>query len=129
MNAPQARNAPKILVVDDDATHLQCTKDLLEDEGYEVTVNMTAFGATEKVILQRPDLVLLDVNMPALSGEGLVRVLRGRADTKGIRLFLHSSNDEETLRRTSARLATDGWVCKGDPDELRRKVAGVLRRP
>jgi CheY-like chemotaxis protein len=119
--------AAKILVVDDDAAHLTVTKELLEAEGYDVLVHATAFGATEKVITERPALVLVDVNMPALSGEGLVTVLRGRPQTKETRVMLYSSNDEDALRRAADRLRTAGYICKGDPDELRRKVARALR--
>ena len=47
---------PRILVVDDDETHLICTKELLEAEGYEVLVHVGAFGATQQVLLNAPDL-------------------------------------------------------------------------
>jgi CheY-like chemotaxis protein len=117
---------PKILVVDDDDTHLVCTKELLEAEGYEVHVHATAFGATEKVMRHAPDLVLVDMNMPALSGEGLVTVLRGRERTRGVRVLLYSSNDEQALRDAARRLEIEGYVPKGDPEQLRRKVAAVL---
>jgi CheY-like chemotaxis protein len=120
-------STPKILVVDDDATHLVCAKELLEAEGYEVRVHGTAFGATEKVLRYEPDLVLVDVNMPALSGEGLVTVLQGRERTRGVRVLLYSSNDEQALREAAERLGIAGYVPKGDPAQLRRKVAAVLR--
>jgi CheY-like chemotaxis protein len=120
-------NRPRILVIDDDELHLFCTKELLEAEGYEVLVHMGALGATEQVLLDAPDLVLVDVNMPALSGEGLVAVLRGREKTRCVRILLHSSNDEHALRTAARRLEIDGYVPKGDPGELRRKVADVLR--
>ncbi|HEX9307760.1 MAG TPA: response regulator [Anaeromyxobacter sp.] len=116
----------KILIVDDDELHLACAKELLEAEGYEVLVHQTAFGATERLIRSRPDLVLIDVNMPALSGEGLVAILRRRVHATGVKLFLYSSNDEDALRSAAERLGIDGYVCKGDPDELRRKVGGAL---
>lgn len=119
--------APKILVIDDDATHLLLTRELLEAEGYDVQVHETAFGATERIIQQAPDLVLVDVNMPALSGEGLVSVLRRRERTRGVRVFLHSSNDEHALREAAARLGIEGYVPKGDPELLRRRVAAALR--
>ncbi|ABS27812.1 response regulator [Anaeromyxobacter sp. Fw109-5] len=116
----------RILVVDDDPTHLVCTKELLEAEGYEVFVHTGAFGATQQVMVRDPDLVLVDVNMPGLSGEGLVAVLRGRDPTRRARILLHSSNDEEALRAAARRLSIDGYVPKGDPRELRRRVAAVL---
>ncbi|ABC80759.1 response regulator [Anaeromyxobacter dehalogenans] len=119
--------APKILVVDDDATHLLLTRELLEAEGYEVQVHQSAFGATERIIQHAPDLVLMDVNMPALSGEGLVGVLRRREWTRDVRVLLHSSNDEHALRASAERLGIDGYVPKGDPALLRRRVAEALR--
>lgn len=118
--------APRILVVDDDLTHLHCARALLEAEGYEVETHLTAFGATEKLIRMRPDLVLIDVNMPALSGEGLASILRRRVHAAGVRVLLYSSNDEDALRRAASRLDIDGYVCKGDPAELRRKVCLAL---
>jgi CheY-like chemotaxis protein len=118
--------APRILIVDDDPTHLACARELLEAEGYAVDVHETGFGATEKLIRTRPDLVLLDVNMPALSGEALASILRRRVHAAGVRVFLYSSNDEDALRRAAERLEIDGYVCKGDPAELRRKVCLAL---
>lgn len=119
-------DTPRILIVDDDPTHLACARELLEAEGYEVEIHPSGFGATERLILSRPDLVLTDVNMPALSGEGLVGILRRRVHAAGVRVLLYSSNDEDALREAAARLDIDGYVCKGDPDELRRRVARVL---
>ena len=119
-------STPRILIVDDDEMHLACARELLEAEGYEVDVHQTAFGATERLIRSRPDLVLIDMNMPALSGEGLVAILRKRVHAAGVRVFLYSSNDEDALRRAASRLDIDGYVCKGDPDELRRKVGRAL---
>ena len=117
----------KILVVDDDATHLLCAKEILEDAGYEVVIHTGGFGATEKVMVEQPDLVLIDVNMPALSGDGLVGVLRGREQTQRVPILLYSSNDEGALRRTVDRLGIEGYVSKGDVEELRRVVARVLQ--
>jgi CheY-like chemotaxis protein len=123
---PRPLSARKILIVDDDPLHLSLARELLEAEGYDVHVHATAFGATEKVIHERPDLVLLDVNMPALSGEGLVKVLRGRGLLGATQVLLYSSNDEESLRCAAERLGILGYVCKGDPGDLRRKVACAL---
>lgn len=117
----------KILVVDDDPVHLVCARDLLEAEGYQVVIHPRGLGASERVMTERPDLVLVDMNMPALSGEGLVSVLRSREHTRSVPILLYSSNDEVTLRQAADRLGIEGYVGKGDPEELRRTVARVLR--
>lgn len=116
----------KILVVDDDAVHLLCARDLLKSAGYEVVLQEGAFGATEATMVHRPDLVLMDVNMPALPGTVLVNILRDREQTRRVPILLYSSNDEESLRAEAERLGILGWVSKGDPQELTRKVAQAL---
>jgi len=114
----------RILVVDDDHIHLLTTAELLEDEGYEVLVQGSPFGATERIMVTRPDVVLLDVNMPGLSGESLLPLLKARPQTRATPVVLLSSNDESALRAAALRLGADGYACKGDLPGLRR----VLQR-
>jgi CheY-like chemotaxis protein len=116
----------RVLIVDDDTSHLEVTRGLLEEEGYEVVVQHGPFGATERIMVTRPDVVLLDVNMPALSGEALLPVLRAREQTRCVRVIFHSSNDEEWLRAATRRLGADGWACKGDLPGLRRAISRAL---
>lgn len=118
----------RILVVDDDRTHLVTTQELLEDEGYEVAVQAGAFGATERIMVTKPDLVLLDVNMPALSGDVLLGLLKDREQTRDVPVVLYSSNDESALRTAARRLGAAGYVCKGDLPGLRRTLARLLPR-
>jgi CheY-like chemotaxis protein len=113
----------RILIIDDDRTHLLTTQELLEDDGYEVLTHVSGFGATERIMVARPDLVLLDVNMPALSGEALLPILKGRESIRDTPVVLHSSNDESALRTAATRLGAAGYVCKGDVAGLRRAVA------
>jgi DNA-binding response OmpR family regulator len=116
----------RILVVDDDPKHLQTTREILELEGYEVTVHDTPFRTTELVNNTRPDLVLLDVNMPALSGDRLCSLIRAHGSRHQTAILFYSSNDEETLRASVQIHGANGYVCKGDIPGLRRKVAQVL---
>ena len=85
----------KILIIDDDQAHLDSARGILEAEGYEVFTQNQPFGATNAVIRLQPDLVLLDVNMPALSGDRLAEVLRANSLTRNVKVALHSSNDED----------------------------------
>lgn len=118
----------RVLVIDDDHAHLVSTRGLLQADGYEVHTQLGAFGATNAIAAVKPDLILLDVNMPALSGEDLAALIRGNARTRTSRVLLHSSNDEDSLREMALRLQLDGYVSKGSPAALRIRVASVLGR-
>lgn len=118
----------RILIVDDDHAHLESTRGILEAEGYEVRTHDRPFGSTNIIATFQPHLVLLDVNMPGLSGETLADVYRANARTRTARVVLYSSNDEEDLRLAAKRLQIDGYVCKGSPAALRMRVASVLAR-
>lgn len=116
----------RILVVDDDKAILLTTESLLRSAGYEVITHDTPFRTTELIQTWRPDLVLLDVNMPGLAGDRLCALIRGNQRIR-TRIFFHSSNDETSLRQAVAEYGADDYVCKGDISGLRRKVAQVLR--
>ena len=66
-------NNARVLVVDDEPDIRETVKDILEDEGYRVTVAESAAAAREARRLNRPDVVLLDVWMPDLDGISLLR--------------------------------------------------------
>ncbi|MDA8077329.1 MAG: response regulator [Nitrospiraceae bacterium] len=117
-----------ILLIDDDANYLTATRDLLETQGYTVETYNQAFGATALIQKMRPNLVLLDINMPGLSGENLARLLRLNDNTRHIPIVFHSSNDEDSLRIAVSRYRVTGYICKGNLFELRQKVAYYLRR-
>jgi CheY-like chemotaxis protein len=115
-----------ILVVDDDPTHLVYTQQILEAEGHRVLVHQGGFGVSLKFRQRRPDLILLDVNMPGLSGETVLALLDRWLADRPTPVLLYSSNDEESLRSAAQRLGTAGYVTKGDPALLRATVSRVL---
>ncbi len=117
----------RILIIDDDIAHLSSTRGLLEAEGYEVFIHTQAFGATNLAADLQPNLILLDVNMPGLSGENLLSVLRANARTRAIPVVFYSSNDEDTLRGAVSRLGAHGYISKGSIASLRQKVASYLK--
>lgn len=116
-----------ILIIDDDDRVLVTTRALLEREGYSVTTTSSPFGASKLIREQQPNLVLLDVNMPALSGEGLAEVLRRNDRIAAVPIAFYSSNDVDSLRAAAARLDVAGYICKGDLAELRNKVQKLAR--
>jgi CheY-like chemotaxis protein len=116
----------KVLIVDDEEMHLFTAKGLLESDQIEVTVHQGAFGATNCLKALKPDLVLLDINMPALSGNNLVSHLKPFCQDNSIPILFYSSNDEGSLRDLSAIHAVRGYICKGDIPALYQKVNECL---
>ncbi len=119
----------KVLVVDDDEMHLYTTKELLQNERIEVITHKNGFGVTSRVREVRPDLVLLDVNMPALSGDSLTSLIKPYCEEMKTPIVFHSSNDEDSLRELAKSHGVRGYICKGDIVALRTKVNAYLCDP
>ncbi|MCU0701039.1 MAG: response regulator [Myxococcaceae bacterium] len=104
----------RVLVVDDSEPTVRLLKAELEAKGHEV---MTANGAdaATKIILKkktRPDLVLLDVNMPGVNGEELCRFIKTNSLFAGIQVVFCSAADEAELQRLVKSCGADGYVRK-----------------
>ncbi len=59
----------KVLVIDDDPIVLELVRGTLQDMGYEAATRLSALGASAWILRERPDVVLVDINMPALPGD------------------------------------------------------------
>ena len=80
MSTASETRKPKILIVDDNPANLGVVVDHLEDAGYEVLVALGGIEALERVEFAEPDLILLDVMMPDMSGFEVCRQLRASDD-------------------------------------------------
>ena len=116
----------KILVIDDDENLLAATRELLKTEGYDVFTHKAAFGATSVIDAVKPDLVLLDINMPGLAGDRLAYLLRSNEMTKDAPIIFYSSDGEDTLRRAVSVNKVRGYIPKGNFFELRKKIQRYL---
>ena len=72
----------KILIVDDDLNDLETMKIVLEKEKYDIEVADNGADALDIIKKNKPDLILLDIKMPTLSGYDLLRLLRERLNHK-----------------------------------------------
>jgi CheY-like chemotaxis protein len=79
-----------ILVVDDEKDIVEFLKQLLEDNGYEVTPAYDGLEAMELVRESKPDLILLDLQMPEETGTGLYRKLQHKKEFKDIPVIVIS---------------------------------------
>jgi len=117
----------KVLIIDDDDMHLYTTKELLQNDFIEVSTHKNWFGATGRVREYRPDLVLVDINMPGLSGDKLAEIIKPHCDSTRPPLVFHSSNDEDSLRELVKNYGVWGYICKGNILDLRSKVEEYLQ--
>ncbi len=80
----------EVLVVDDDVDVVHFLSRLLRDNGYSVRTAEDGVEALKRIQEQRPDLVLLDLQMPHETGTGLYRKLRGKKELQGIPVIVVS---------------------------------------
>jgi CheY-like chemotaxis protein len=74
----------KVLVIEDDPTDLKLARVVVQMSGHEAFEQKSAEGALEAIRRHRPDVILLDLNLPGADGIHLARELRQYADTRGI---------------------------------------------
>ena len=77
-DAALAAAAARVLVVEDDATVADVLREVLQDQGYQITFATTAEDALKHVDALRPDLILTDISLPAKSGIDVMKHARGR---------------------------------------------------
>jgi DNA-binding response OmpR family regulator len=117
----------KILVVDDEEAILLGLGDLLASEGYRVTTARDGREALERFAADRPDLVLLDVMMPEMSGYDVCRAIR-RTDPLTPVMML-TAKAEEVDKVVGLELGADDYVVKPfGTGELTARVHAALRR-
>lgn len=113
---------PKVLAVDDSITVRQMIKNLL-DEHYDVTLASSGTAAIRCLVLDRPDLVLLDYEMPVCDGKQILEMIRSEKNFAGIPIFfLTGSTDLETVKKLVS-LKPDGYLAKYlKPEKIKKKI-------
>ena len=113
----------KILIVDDSDLILEIYKNLLEASGFEVITSNTPFGTASLIANEKPNLVLIDLFLPGLSGDKLVELLRKDNNIQNTKLILFSNRPSDELKSISASCGADGFIQKiGDHIEVVRNV-------
>lgn len=114
---------PLLLVVEDDANQRALYQEELADEGYEVVTAGDGRQALQLVQDQKPDLVVMDVNMPVMDGlDTLARLLEV---DRGIPVVIHSAY--ASYRESFASWSADAYVVKNsDLSELKSTIKTLL---
>ncbi|HSU13720.1 response regulator transcription factor [Longimicrobium sp.] len=127
-DAPKMANA-HILVVDDEPDISALVAYHLARESYRVRTASSGPEAIRAAEVERPDLVILDLMLPGMSGLQVLEELRRRPETQEIPVILLTARREEQDRITGLKLGADDYVAKPfSPQELILRVGAVLRR-
>src|SRR5690348_7707851 len=121
---------PRVLVVEDEQDIAALIKHALERSG-DAHVDVVGSGDTalRAVADQSPDLVILDVNLPVLSGTEVCRVMRTRPESAHTPIIMLTARTSEADRVAGLDLGADDYVTKPfSLRELAARVRAVLRR-
>lgn len=117
---------PTILVVDDEATVLDVVCRYLERDGFAVRTAATGPEALALIEAAAPDLIVLDLMLPGISGEEICRQVRAHSE---VPIIMLTARGREPERLLGLELGADDYMVKPfSPRELVARVKAVLRR-
>ncbi|HEY6066292.1 MAG TPA: response regulator transcription factor [Thermoanaerobaculia bacterium] len=119
----------RVVVIDDEPSVGEAVRELLRPEGYEVDAPGDAESALPDLLRSTPDLVILDVNMPGMSGWELCSLLRRQSTTRTVPVLFLTGRQEVRDRITAMQVGGSDYLAKPfGADELREKVRSLVNK-
>jgi len=118
-----------LLLVDDDPEILALLQAKLKDQPFEIFTAAEGESALNIIRTQKPDLIVLDISLPGLSGLEICRSLKADKNTREIPIIMLSARSEEIDRVLGLEFGADDYVTKPfNPQELILRINSVLKR-
>lgn len=118
----------RVLVVDDEPDLVMLLEEHLTHEGYDVVVATSGMQAITKAREEKPDIILLDVMMPGVSGFDVCNILQDFAETATIPIIFLTAVAETRRKVMGLNLGADDYITKPfDLHELAARVHAALR--
>jgi DNA-binding response OmpR family regulator len=125
----QGKYSARLFVLDDSKTFLSYAGQLLQSAGYFVHMFETHLGITREVIRHRPDLILVDQNMPSVTGDKVCRLLRSISQGREVLIVLHSTMEKRELLEIALQCGADDAIVKSqNPRDLLHNVQRLLSK-
>ena len=116
----------KIFIVEDDRSIREELAELLRNSGYEAEYLTEFSDSKTRILSAKPDLILMDINIPELDGEQLLKEIRKETDTPVIMVTSRTSETDEVL---SMSYGADDYITKPyNPTILLLRISAVLKR-
>lgn len=120
-------NKKKILIVDDDPDIVKIIKMRLVYEGFEVIEAYEGLEGLEKARSQKPDLIVLDLLMPRITGFEILKILKVDEQYKHIPILVLTGQSEKCYQKFGMALGANDYMCKPFvTEELVRRVKGMV---
>lgn len=117
---------PSILVVEDDDAIREAVQRGLHQAGHAVAVSATGLAGLEQLVLTTPDVVLVDLGLPDLSGLDLIRMVRA---TSNVPIIVISAQDDDPTMVQALDCGADDYVVKPfGTEQVAARIRAVLRR-
>lgn len=114
------------MICDDDREILELTGLLLETFGYKTLLEINSTKLFERVLNEKPDILLLDFWMPRMAGDEIIKNLKSDIRTKQLPVILFSASKEGS--RTARECGANDFIAKPyDVDQLNTKIQFLLR--
>ena len=106
----------RVLIVDDSEIVARLLREELEAKGFEIQYAPDAEKATSIILKRqtRPDLILLDINMPKVDGGQFCRFVKKNEMFKSIKVIFCSGEDKEKMKKLVAECGADGFISKDE---------------
>lgn len=119
----------RILIVEDNGVNRNLVRVLLQKYGYQIIEATDGEEAVEVAVREKPDLILMDIQLPRMSGYSATGILKGRRDTMDIPIIALTAKAMIGDREKALKAGCDGYISKPiDTRELPKVVNSLLDR-
>lgn len=119
----------RVMIVDDEPDITTVVKDILESEGYIVSICKNANETFRKLKETKPDLILLDVKLPGMSGIDICKTIKNDERLSDISIIMLSTKSEDADKILGLEIGADDYITKPyNPGELVARVKAALRK-
>ena len=119
----------KIFIVEDEKILGEMYESTLKSQGFEIKIIRDGESAIQEVKKEKPDLILLDLLLPKISGKEVLKNLKSEPETKNIPVFILTNYDTPEDREMGNNLGAEKYILKTSitPKEIGEMVEGRLR--
>ncbi len=122
-------NQPRILIVDDEPFNVDYLEQELEDQNYETLAAINGQDALDKIRVEHPDLILLDIMMPIMDGFAVLECIKAEPLTRDIPVIVISANNDLSSVVKGIKMGAEDYLPKPfEPTLLHARISASLEK-